>query len=115
MLENLKKDKKTFYLSVVATLVVVIALVGSTYAYFTAQGDNTKSEDVSVTSNTTDLLTFEISNDINFTVRQSDFALGGSNKSGTANAVRRVFYLTNDTVIDKSAHAGTASDPYRIS
>ena len=64
MLDSLKKDKKVFYLSIVATLVLVITLVGATYAYFVAQGGTTRSEDVSVTSNTTDLLTFEISNDI---------------------------------------------------
>ena len=35
--------------------------------------------------------------------------------SNGINGVRRSFYLTKDTIIDRNSHTGTAIDPYRIS
>ena len=73
-------------LTIVGIIVLCIALVGGTFAYFSAQTGGTTSRDVSVTSNTTDNLAFSISNDISFTVTQADFVENGNNKSGSTTA-----------------------------
>ena len=64
-------EKKKAYLTVAALTALLLILVGATFAYFVSQGGGTTSRNVSVTSNTTDLLTFQIANDISFTGKYS--------------------------------------------
>ncbi len=79
------KDKNKT-LTIVAIIVIVITLIGMTYAYFAPQMGGSTSKNTTVTSNTTDLLTFSINRDISFTVTQNDFQENGTNKSGDATA-----------------------------
>ena len=80
------KNKRNTMLTVFGISVLVIALVGSTFAYFTAQQGGTSTQDVSVTSNTTDNLSFTIGNDITFTASEANFYQGGNNVSGSTSA-----------------------------
>ncbi len=81
-MEN-KKNKIMTLLGIVAILITVIGL---TYAFFAPQQGGTTSMNATVTSNTTDLLTFSINRDISFTVTQALFAQNGTNQSGDATA-----------------------------
>ena len=96
-------DKKSLYFTIIAIVTIVLMVGGATYAYFAAQGGGFTSEDATVTSNTTDLLTFQIDQDISFHVTQADFASGGNNKSGQATATA--------TLIPNNK-TGAASDHY---
>ena len=78
------KYKKSLLIMGIGSLFVL--LVSLTYAYFSPQQNGSSSEDVSVTSNTTDLLTFQISEDINFNVGQNDFQENATNISGETTA-----------------------------
>ncbi len=79
-------NKNNKVLTLVAIITLLLIVVGATYAYFAAQAGGTTSTDATVTSNTTDLLTFSINRDISFTVTQALFAQNGQNQSGDATA-----------------------------
>ena len=68
----------------VIALLLLVSL--TTYAFFAPQNGGTTSTNATVTSNTTDLLTFSINRDISFTVTQALFAENGENQSGDATA-----------------------------
>ena len=80
------KNNNIFYLKLLGIVAIVIALIGFTYAYFAPQAGGTTGINATVTSNTTDLLTFSINRDISFTVTQALFAQNGENQSGDATA-----------------------------
>ena len=77
--------KKKVYYSVLVVLLLIF-VVSTTYAFFAPQQGGTTSTNATVTSNTTDLLTFSINRDISFTVTQADFQENGQNQSGDATA-----------------------------
>ncbi len=79
----MKYQKKYYTLLGVLLLITVIGL---TYAFFAPQAGGTTINNAIVTSNTTDLLTFSIDQDISFTVTQANFAENGTNQSGDATA-----------------------------
>ena len=79
-------NDKNKILTLIAIIAIILTLIGATYAYFAAQAGGTTSNNATVTSNTTDLLTFNINRDISFTVTQADFLENGTNKSGDATA-----------------------------
>ena len=78
------KNKKIYY-SVLIVLLLILVL-STTYAFFAPHAGGTTSSNATVTSNTTDLLTFSINRDISFTVTQALFAENGENQSGDATA-----------------------------
>ncbi len=79
-------NKNNKVLTIVAIFFLLVMIIGATYAFFEAAGGDATSEDTIVTSNTTDLLTFSINQDISFTVTQAAFGIGGQNQSGEATA-----------------------------
>ena len=78
-------NKNKIY-SLLGIIVMLITVIGLTYAYFAPQNSGTTSTNTTVTSNTTDLLTFSINQDISFTVTQAGFASGTGNQYGEATA-----------------------------
>lgn len=82
--------------SLVLIIFLVLITIGLTYSFFANSGNILFSNDAIVTSNTTDLLTFEIDNDIDFEVSQQDFVSGRNNKSGYTNA-RAILVPNNKT------------------
>ena len=79
-------NKKNKIMTMVFIVSILILVVSTTYAFFAPQNGGTTSSNATVTSNTTDLLTFSINRDISFTVTQALFAQNGQNQSGDATA-----------------------------
>ena len=88
--------KKAVIYSTVALIALVILVVGATYAYFQNNYGDASQADVSVTTYTTDVLTFETGDAINFTADQETFAQGKGNKSGSTFA-RATLQANNKT------------------
>ena len=80
------ENNKNKILTIIAFSVLALMLIGGTYAFFAPQAGGTTSTNATVTSNTTDLLTFSINRDISFTVNQANFEENGQNQSGDATA-----------------------------
>ena len=81
-----KEKKKTIILSVVAVVTLALLVIGATYAYFTSQGGDPASANVSVTTYTTDVLTFATGDDISIYADQESFASGKGNATGSTYA-----------------------------
>ena len=80
------EEKKNKIMTLLGIVAILITVIGLTYAFFAPQAGGTTSTNTTVTSNTTDLLTFSINRDISFTVTQALFAENGENQSGDATA-----------------------------
>ncbi len=89
-----KNNKKKYLLIAVATLLVIT--IGFTVAYFQAQVGSGATANVTVTTKTTDLLTFSNGNDISITATQANFYSGAGNRTGTTTATATLL-ANNDT------------------
>ena len=109
----MKNNKKSAIFTLIAILVLMIALVGATFAFFRAQQGGTSIHDVSVTSNTTDNLSFIIGNDITFTASEANFYQGGTNVSGStsAQAVLTPNNNTNQATMNYYMYLNLTSNP----
>ena len=99
------KNKRTIIISVVASIALLALIIGATFAYFQATGENSQSTDIKVTTYTTDLLTFEIGNDISIYADQTSFGVGKGNATGTTFA-KATLIANNKT--------NTATDKFSI-
>ncbi len=88
------KNKKQYLIIAVATLLVIA--IGFTAAYFQAQIGNGATANVTVTTKTTDTLTFSKGNDINITATQANFYSGAGNRTGSTTASATLL-ANNDT------------------
>ena len=79
----MENKKQAIILSVVAIVALLSLIIGATYAYFQASGNSGSSTNVNVTTYTSDLLTFEIGNDIAVYADQTSFASGKGNATGS--------------------------------
>lgn len=79
----MENKKQAIILSVVAVVALLSLIISATYAYFRASGNSSSSTNVNVTTYTSDLLTFEIGNDIAVYADQTSFASGKGNQTGT--------------------------------
>ena len=79
----MENKKQAIILSVVAIVTLLSLILGATYAYFQASGNIGSSTNVNVTTYTSDLLTFEIGNDIAVYADQTSFASGKGNATGS--------------------------------
>ena len=79
----MENKKQAIILSVVAIVTLLSLILGATYAYFRASGNSGSSTNVNVTTYTSDLLTFEIGNDIAVYADQTSFASGKGNATGS--------------------------------
>ena len=82
----MENKKQAIILSVVAIVTLLSLILGATYAYFQASGNSGSSTNVNVTTYTSDLLTFEIGNDIAVYADQTSFASGNGNATGSTYA-----------------------------
>ena len=82
----MENKKQAIILSVVAIVALLSLIIGATYAYFQASGNSGSSTNVNVTTYTSDLLTFEIGNDIAVYADQTSFASGKGNATGSTYA-----------------------------
>ena len=94
----MENKKQAIILSVVAIVALLSLILGATYAYFQASGNSGSSTNVNVTTYTSDLLTFEIGNDIAVYADQTSFASGKGNATGStfAKAILTANNKTNE-------------------
>ena len=79
----MKNKKQAIILSVIASIVLLVLIVGGTYAYFQASGGTGTSANLRVTTYTTDVFNFEVGNDISIYADATSFASGKGNASGS--------------------------------
>ena len=77
------KNKKAITLSVIASITLLVLIIGATYAYFQASGGDGTSANLRVTTYTTDIITFEVGSNINIETNATLFSQGKGNASGT--------------------------------
>ena len=82
----MENKKQAIILSVVAIVALLSLILGATFAYFRASGNSGSSTNVNVTTYTSDLLTFEIGDDIAVYADQTSFASGKGNATGSTYA-----------------------------
>ena len=94
----MENKKQAIILSVVAIVALLSLILGATYAYFRASGNSGSSTNVNVTTYTSDLLTFEIGDDIAVYADQTSFASGKGNATGStfAKAILTANNKTNE-------------------
>ena len=78
----MKNKKQAIILSIVASLALLVLIVGATYAYFQASGGTGTSANLKVTTYTTDVFNFEVGNDISIYADATSFASGKGNANG---------------------------------
>ncbi|MDE6285307.1 MAG: hypothetical protein K2M17_06130 [Bacilli bacterium] len=77
-------DKKnTLLLTVIAVATLLVAVVGATFAYFTAQTGEGQSAPIKVTTATNDTLEYGSFDPINISATQQNFGQGEGNRIGT--------------------------------
>ena len=101
----MKNKKQAIILSVVASIALLVLIVGATYAYFQASGGTGTNTDVRVTTYTTDVFNFEVGNDISIYADATSFA------SGKGNAVGNTFAKAMLTANNKT---NTATEHYYL-
>ena len=79
----MKNKKQAIILSVVASIALLVLIVGATYAYFQASGGTGTSANLRVTTYTTDVFNFEVGNDISIYADATSFASGKGNAVGS--------------------------------
>ena len=79
----MKNKKQAIILSVIASIVLLVLIVGATYAYFQASGGTGTSANLRVTTYTTDVFNFEVGNDISIYADATSFASGKGNAAGS--------------------------------
>ena len=79
----MQNKKQAIILSIVASLALLVLIVGATYAYFQASGGTGTNTDVKVTTYTTDVFNFEVGNDISIYADATSFASGKGNAVGS--------------------------------
>lgn len=79
----MENRKNTILLTVIAVATLLVAVVGATFAYFTAQGGGDVTKNVNVVTDTSDSATFTLE-PISITANQTNFAQGQGDQSKTA-------------------------------
>lgn len=82
----MENRKNTILLTVIAVATLLVAVVGATFAYFTAQGGDAVSKDVSVKTNTTNSAAFKIDSAISITADQDTFGQDAGDRDGSTHA-----------------------------
>ena len=101
----MQNKKQAIILSVIASIALLVLIVGATYAYFQASGGAGTSANLRVTTYTTDVFNFEVGNDISIYADATSFA------SGKGNAVGNTFAKAMLTANNKT---NTATEHYYL-
>ena len=76
------EKKNTILLTVIAVATLLVAVVGATFAYFTAQGGTTRTREIQIQTSTSDSTTFGVSEQtISLTADQDTFASGKGDRA----------------------------------
>ena len=79
----MENRKNTILLTVIAVATLLVAVVGATFAYFTAQGGDDVTKNINVTTDTTDSATFSLE-PITITATQENFGQGDGDQTATS-------------------------------
>ena len=90
-------NKKNSILMVISCAFLVVFIVGATYAYFMAQGGETRNAGINVGTATTDNFSFQVGEAINLIANEENFGSGMGSKSGStfAKAILTANNVTN--------------------
>ena len=91
----MENRKNTILLTVIAVATLLVAVVGATFAYFTAQGGTSVQTPVNVTTAQTSNGSFSTSGAITINATQENFGQGKGNQVGTATGT--VTYTASST------------------
>ena len=75
--------KNTILLTVIAVATLLVAVVGATFAYFTAQGGSTVTKNITVTTGEAGQGTFTVNSAINIYADATTFAENAGNREGS--------------------------------
>ncbi len=78
----MENRKNTILLTVIAVATLLVAVVGATFAYFTAQGGGDVTKNINVKTDTSDSATFTLE-PISITANQTNFAQGEGDQTQT--------------------------------
>ncbi len=81
-----KNENRSLIIVIITIAVLVIGVVGATYAYFVASIANNAVTNVLVKSNTLDSLTFTSGTDLSLTLNQTNMARGSTNTDVVSDA-----------------------------
>ena len=79
-------EKKILIISLVSVILIILIVVGATYAYFQATSSGDGSIGADVNSSTVDNLSFSIGNAISIVANEENFAEGMPNLTGSTRA-----------------------------
>lgn len=91
----MENRKNTILLTVIAVATLLVAVVGATFAYFTAQGGSSVQTPVKVNTAQTSNGSFVINGQISINATQENFYQGAGNQTSTATAT--VTYTASST------------------
>ena len=94
---------KAIVLSVIASLTLMLLLIGATYAYFQAKTDSGSPADVKVQTYTVDVLSFETGDPLSFTIDHDNFAKDQDSLSASTFA---------SAILSANNKTNTATDHY---
>ena len=94
---------KAIVLSVIASLTLMLLLIGATYAYFQAKTDSSSPADVKVQTYTVDVLSFETGDPLSFTIDHDNFAKDQDSLSASTFA---------SAILSANNKTNTATDHY---
>ena len=80
----MENRKNTILLTVIAVATLLVAVVGATFAYFTAQGGSSVQTPVNVTTSTTSNGSFQTSGAITINANQENFGQDAGDQTGQA-------------------------------
>ena len=79
----MENKKQAIILSIVASIALLVLIIGATYAYFQASGGTGTSANLKVTTYTTDVFNFEVGSDVSIYADATSFASGKGNAVGS--------------------------------
>ena len=91
----MENKKKSLILFIIGLVVILVVVIGATYAYFQSVNGNISIANINVTAGTVDSLSFIGGDNITLEVKAEEFKLGGDNQEGTTNVSATL--IANDT------------------
>ena len=79
-------NRKKIEIILIAGVIVLVAIVSVTFAFFQAQLSGGAQTDINIGTSTTDSLTFNVDNAINLNINQTNFGVGAGNLASGATA-----------------------------
>ena len=101
----MENRKNTILLTVIAVATLLVAVVGATFAYFTAQGGTTKQTPVTVTTASTSNGSFQTSGAITINATQENFGQDAGDQTGEATGT--VTYTASSTAASNFCYTVT--------